>query len=183
MDTKAEIIKLAEKLIRTRGYHGFSYKDISTRLNIKNAAIHYHFATKSDLGEAVIETIGTRQEQAFEDWAAKTPTEKLSLFMNIYQQSATDNMVCFIGALGPSATTLPLNMQQKLTEKAEIIRVWLREVLNDGIQKTEFHFKEDAKNKADLIISSLLAALILNQITKEDMLNNVLQTLKTEVGM
>ena len=52
METKDKIRNLAEELIRTKGYNAFSYADLSAPLQIKNAAIHYHFpsnaAGKSD---------------------------------------------------------------------------------------------------------------------------------------
>ena len=49
-DTRSEIIRLGSELIRSIGYNSFSYADISKALNIKNAAIHYYFPSKSDLG-------------------------------------------------------------------------------------------------------------------------------------
>ena len=49
-DTRNEIIRLGSELIRSIGYNSFSYADISKALNIKNAAIHYYFPSKSDLG-------------------------------------------------------------------------------------------------------------------------------------
>ncbi|HEY6902347.1 MAG TPA: TetR/AcrR family transcriptional regulator, partial [Puia sp.] len=54
-ETREQIIELADELIRTRGFNAFSYSDISGPLAIRNSAVHYHFPTKVDLGEAVIE--------------------------------------------------------------------------------------------------------------------------------
>ena len=54
-DTREEIIDLAEDLIRQNGYNAFSYSDIAAMLEVRPAAIHYHFPSKSDLGVAVIE--------------------------------------------------------------------------------------------------------------------------------
>lgn len=48
--TRERILELGEELILTKGYNGFSYQDISTALGIKNAAIHYYFASKENLG-------------------------------------------------------------------------------------------------------------------------------------
>ena len=62
-DTKTDILDLAEKLIRTHGYNGFSYKDISTALNIKNAAVHYHYPAKADVGVAVLRRMRTEFSQ------------------------------------------------------------------------------------------------------------------------
>jgi len=53
-DTKNKIMDLAENLLLSRGYNGFSYKDISLALGIKNATVHYHYPAKKDLGVAVI---------------------------------------------------------------------------------------------------------------------------------
>ena len=53
-DTRNEIIRIGSELIRSVGYNAFSYADIAKVLNIKNAAIHYYFPTKSDLGEVII---------------------------------------------------------------------------------------------------------------------------------
>ncbi len=62
-DTKTEILDLAENLLLDRGFNGFSYADISSALGVKNAAIHYFFPTKSDLGIAVIQ----RAKEMFTD--------------------------------------------------------------------------------------------------------------------
>ena len=55
MNTREQIIQLADSLIREKGYNAFSFYDISKSVGIKTASIHYHFPAKSDLGIAVIE--------------------------------------------------------------------------------------------------------------------------------
>ena len=54
-NTRSEIIRLAGELIRTVGYNSFSYADISKKLDIKNAAIHYYVPSKADLGVEILE--------------------------------------------------------------------------------------------------------------------------------
>ncbi|MGL6067943.1 MAG: TetR/AcrR family transcriptional regulator, partial [Sediminibacterium sp.] len=48
-DTKQEILSIGRDLLKKVGYNAFSYSDISKQLNIKNAAVHYHYPTKEDL--------------------------------------------------------------------------------------------------------------------------------------
>ena len=171
--TKNEILDLAEGLLRTRGYHGFSYKDISVPLDIKNAAIHYHFPSKEDLGLAVIERTLDAFRVKTADWMIKSPVEKINLFIAVYEKSQKNNMVCIMGALGPSFDTLPDKMQESLTKTSLEIKTWLASVLEDGMSSGEFNFMETIKEKTDLIISSLLSSLILNKITQEDILYSV----------
>ena len=52
--TAARILDAAEDLVQVRGFNGFSYADISAELGITKAALHYHFAAKADLGQALI---------------------------------------------------------------------------------------------------------------------------------
>src|SRR5512144_3174565 len=53
--TAEQILDIAETLIQTRSYSAFSYQDIADALGIRKASIHYHFATKADLGVAVVD--------------------------------------------------------------------------------------------------------------------------------
>ncbi|MEZ5336400.1 MAG: TetR/AcrR family transcriptional regulator [Methanolobus sp.] len=41
--------------MQCRGYNGFSYKDISQKLGIKNASIHHYYPKKEDLVAALLE--------------------------------------------------------------------------------------------------------------------------------
>jgi len=44
----------AQTLLMTRGYNGFSYRDLSGLVGVKTSSIHYYFPTKEDLAlEAV----------------------------------------------------------------------------------------------------------------------------------
>ena len=54
VDTATRILDVAERLAQMRGFNGFSYADIAAELRITKASLHYHFATKADLGEALI---------------------------------------------------------------------------------------------------------------------------------
>ena len=53
-DTAERILDVAERLVQTRGFNGFSYADIAGELGMTKAALHYHFAGKAELGEALV---------------------------------------------------------------------------------------------------------------------------------
>lgn len=44
--TNQQILYYARNFLQCRGYNGFSYKDISQKLGIKNAAIHNYYPKK-----------------------------------------------------------------------------------------------------------------------------------------
>ena len=51
---------MAERLVQLRGFNGFSYADVAEELGISKASLHYHFAGKAELGEALIERYASR---------------------------------------------------------------------------------------------------------------------------
>ncbi|MEM9023631.1 MAG: TetR/AcrR family transcriptional regulator, partial [Bacteroidota bacterium] len=110
-DTRESIIDLADKLIRQKGYNAFSYKDIAAPLNIRNAAVHYHFPTKADLGKAVIARTREKFHADCGSWEGSSPTQQLQAFMQLYEHNRQESLVCFMGAMGPAYDTLPEPMQ------------------------------------------------------------------------
>jgi TetR/AcrR family transcriptional repressor of nem operon len=58
--TATRILDVAERLVQVRGYNGFSYADVANELKMTKAALHYHFASKAELGEALIERYSLR---------------------------------------------------------------------------------------------------------------------------
>ena len=72
-ETRKSIIDLGEKLLLNQGFNGFSYADIAASLGIKNAAVHYHFPTKCDLGLEIIRCA----RQRFDKWGASRKTQDM----------------------------------------------------------------------------------------------------------
>jgi AcrR family transcriptional regulator len=161
-DTKTEILDLAENLLLDRGFNGFSYANISSVLNIKNAAIHYYFPAKADLGSAIIQ----RARERFANWSQnervvrKTASEKLEGFFRRYLRFLEEGQqVCLGGALETDFKTLPPAMQVETRKFASDILLWMEGVLEDGREKRIFSFPGEAKDQAILILSSLQGAL------------------------
>ena len=161
-DTKVEILDLAENLLLDRGFNGFSYANISSVLKIKNAAIHYYFPAKADLGVAIIQ----RARERFANWTrnermvGKPATEKLEAFFRQYLGFLEEGQqVCLGGALETDFKTLPPEMQVETRKFASDILVWMEGVLEDGREKQIFSFPGEAKDQAILILSSLQGAL------------------------
>jgi len=161
-DTKVEILDLAENLLLNRGFNGFSYANISSVLKIKNAAVHYYFPAKADLGLAIIQ----RARERFANWTqnqrmvAKAPAEKLEAFFRQYLKFLeAGQQVCLGGALETDFKTLPREMQVATQKFASDILAWMEGVLEEGREKHILSFPGEAKDQAILILSSLQGAL------------------------
>jgi len=184
-DTKVEILDLAENLLRDRGFNGFSYANISSALSIKNAAIHYHFPRKADLGVAVIQ----RARERFANWTqdqrigSKTPAEKLEAFFRRYLNFLdAGQQVCLGGALETDFKTLPSMMQAETQKLASDILAWMEEVLVEGQEKHIFTFPGKAKDQAILILSSLQGALQMTRAVGTSCLHTAMAQIRRLTG-
>ena len=161
-DTKKQILDTAENLLLDRGYNGFSYRDISRALNIKNASIHYHFPQKTDLGVAIIQ----RATKRFEKWARLMEIQEicypdqLTNYCLIFKKFVDHGQqICLGGALETDFKTLPQEMQKETRLFISTMHQWLENLLSEGRKKGEFKFTGLPTDHAILISCSLQGAI------------------------
>jgi TetR/AcrR family transcriptional regulator, transcriptional repressor for nem operon len=163
-DTRRELLDLAETLVRTRGYNGFSYRDLAEQIGIKTASIHYHFPTKGDLGEALIEN----EREVFArslaqlDATEKDPRRRLVRFIQFFQSTTigSDNRMCLGAVLAVEQETLPDAMGQAVRRLFAANEKWLAKLLEEGRKKRQFRFKGSADLAARFLFSALEGALL-----------------------
>lgn len=177
--TREKIIELGENLIRTKGYNAFSYQDISTELGIKNAAVHYYFPTKENLGTSIVKTNLQRFEEMVDNMHSRgfDEMQQLETFVKIYIKSHREQKLCIIGSLGPDFNTLNDTTKNELIRMTEIILKWLTDILIVGREKNIFVFNENPQNKAIVIFSGLVASLQLSRIIDKMDYKSVCQTI------
>ncbi|WP_109832446.1 TetR/AcrR family transcriptional regulator [Reichenbachiella versicolor] len=175
--TQEEILKLGESLICTKGYTGFSYKDISVPLGIKNAAIHYHFPSKADLGIEVIRLNQERFQELKETVQDNSPAEKIDALVNLYRSNHEKGYLCITAALSPSFESLPDEMKEELTSYTNDLRQWLTNALLEGKELGQFGFEGDIRSMADQMLGSFISSLVLERVTSEPILDKVISEL------
>lgn len=160
------LLELGETLIRTKGFNAISYADLSKKLQVKNAAIHYHYPTKEDLGSAIIRFNREKFAQFCQHMIKREfkPDEQLRRYIRIYSSGLRDDKVCLVGSLGPDFGTLGLAMQQELKILTTEILDWFTKLLEKGRNEGIFHFNVEPQTQALLIITNLTSALILSKI-------------------
>lgn len=163
-NTREKIIELADHLIRTKGFNAFSYADISAPLAIKNAAVHYHFPTKADLGISVIERELQGMMQQQRKWDKLPEDQQVKKLIAVFQRRSKLGTICLVGSLTPDYDTLPAPMQAKVQEMCGAILQWMARCLEKGRAQQRFHFEGDAYDRALLVLSNLLSSLLFSRV-------------------
>ncbi|GHN01509.1 TetR family transcriptional regulator [Cytophagales bacterium WSM2-2] len=167
MTTRDQIIELTDTLVRDLGYNAFSFYDISKKLKIKNASIHYYFPTKTDLGLALLETHTERLHHLQESVSAKDSTMKIKAFLSIYNVIHKEGRVCLVGSLATDLKTVDTKLAKALKIFAGEILEWVTSILEEGKKNKTFTFTEAPRTKALMVITNMLAAVQLTRLTND----------------
>ena len=162
-ETSQRILDVAERLVQTRGFNGFSYADIAEALDVTKASLHYHFPSKADLGRNLIQ----RYEKAFLaalkaiDATGAAPRERLKRYARIYADVLRDNRMCLCGMLASDYATLPKPMKDEVRHFFDENEQWLAAVLEEGRKAGSLAFKGPAVDLARVVVGTLEGAMML----------------------
>ncbi len=161
-DTAAQVLDVAERLVQTRGFNGFSYADVAAELHVTRAALHYHFASKAVLGEALIDRYARRFAEALAsiDERGTDARAKLDAYVSLYGEVLRDERMCLCGMLAAEFRTLPTPMRTAVIRFFEDNETWVRRVLESGRAEGTLRFSGPARDVARLIVSSLEGAML-----------------------
>jgi TetR/AcrR family transcriptional regulator, transcriptional repressor for nem operon len=184
--TREQIIDKAFQLMLQRGMNGFSYRDISEPLGVKNAAIHYHFPNKTDLIKALIEEnhqILRRSTSEFMAYGGEARVQLEGLFGFTLNQVKCGRPICMVGALAIDYDELSDELKIANNSFMKDSVNWLTKVMEVGREQEEFHFNGDAMSKAVSILAMIQGARQMARVHGLDYLEKIFQQVRTDLGI
>ncbi len=162
-DTRASILDVSERLVQVRGFNGFSYGDVAGELSITKAALHYHFPSKADLGEALITRYAERFADALAaiDATAADAPAKLDAYADLYAAVLRDERMCLCGMLAAEYQTLPDPIRGAVVAFLDENEAWLASVLESGRGAGTLRFAGSAAEIGRSIVGALEGALLI----------------------
>ena len=160
--TASQILDAAERLVQDRGFNGFSYADVARELGLTKAALHYHFASKADLGDALIDRYAARFLEALArvENERRDAVDKLRAYAQLYADVFRDDRMCLCGMLAADYTTLPDPMRERVVRFFDDNEVWLARVLEAGRTAGTIRFTGPAPSVARTLIGGLEGAML-----------------------
>ena len=127
-----EILDAAQEMVQQHGYHGFSFREVAKAVGIKSASVHYHFATKEQLGIALARRYTDRvmEHLGHPDDPNADPDVLLGRFIGVFRDVLEDDgLMCLCGMLGAETRTLPEPVAVEARRFFERTGAWLTAVL------------------------------------------------------
>jgi len=161
--TAGKILDIAERLVQTRGYNGFSYADISAELRIRNASVHYHFPSKSDLGRRLVGRYrenflaalsGLEQDHA-------DARRRLRAYVAIWTRVLRDrDRMCLCGMMAVDIASLPRSVRAEIKRFFNENEAWLVRVLKAGQKAGTLKLAGTVEVEARLLTMGLEGAML-----------------------
>lgn len=159
-----EIADHTKQLLAAGGYHGFSYADLSERVNIGKASIHHHFPSKAEL---VLTVVKRHREQASEGLAAldqhvEDPEARLSAYTGYWAQCIRDGSmpVCICAMLAAELPMIPKEIADEVRNYFDDLTAWIATVLAAGVAKGQFKLRDSARVEAQTFMSTVHGAML-----------------------
>ena len=184
--TRDQIIDQAFQLMLQRGLHGFSYRDISEPMGVKNAAIHYHFPNKMDLIKALIDEnhqVLRRSTSEFMAYGGPAMPQLEGLFAYAMNQCQCGRPICMVGALAIDYDELNDDIKSANDRFMKDSVNWLTKVMELGREQEEFHFNGEPMSKAISILAMIQGARQMARVHGLDYLEKIFDQIRIDLGI
>ena len=143
--------------MQARGYNAFSYADIAAALRITKSSLHYHFASKADLGAHLTARYAARFLAALDDitQASQAAPERLRGYVALYENTLHEDQMSLCGMLATEFVTLAEPIRAELRRFFDCQDIWLTAVLEAGRSQGELRFPGAPLEVARMLVGSL----------------------------
>ena len=154
-ETREAIMAAARPLAQRHGYGGLSFRELAKAVGIKSSSIHYHFATKGDLGAALAREYTREAERELSAISASQPDPALcmSSYLAIFRRALENgNRMCLCNMMAAEFDDLPDPVKVEVASFADANVDWLEAILG-----RHHHTRENGANRRQA--SAIFAAI------------------------
>jgi TetR/AcrR family transcriptional regulator, transcriptional repressor for nem operon len=158
--TAQQILDVAQKIVRSRGYSAFSYADISEQVGIRKASIHYHFPAKDDLVRQLVKRYRENMECNCDRIVRSNASfhQQLFEFAAFYRDGLEEGQICLCSMLTADFTVLSPEIREELWHYFQQTEGWLSALLQRGYSLNAPSADSEAKGLIALLQGAQLIA-------------------------
>lgn len=128
--SRDHIVEAADRLFYRQGYEHTSFSDIADDVQISRGNFYYHFKTKDEILDAVIDERLAYTRQMLDRWEAegKDPAERIHRFIHMLVANRADikRYGCPVGTLCTELAKLNHVSRDDANKLFTLFRAWLR---------------------------------------------------------
>jgi TetR/AcrR family transcriptional repressor of nem operon len=128
--TRDHIVEAADQLFYRQGYEHTSFSDIADAVRISRGNFYYHFKSKDEILDAVIDARLAKTREMLDRWEleGKEPADRIRSFIHILLGNRTHikRYGCPVGTLCAELAKLSHDSRGEANKLFTLFRTWLR---------------------------------------------------------
>jgi len=181
MSKRDQIIEAADQLFYQQGFEHTSFAHIAEVVKISRGNFYYHFKTKDDILDAVINLRLANTQAMLSQWEVewKTPADRILSFINILIMNRVKikRFGCPVGTLTTELNKLEHPAQDDANELFTLFRTWLRH------QFQQLGYEKEADDLSmHLLARSQGVAILASAFNDENFIKQEVNQLKNWLG-
>ncbi|MGY6272996.1 TetR/AcrR family transcriptional regulator [Achromobacter denitrificans] len=167
--TRELLLAHAEKLIRTRGCNGFSYRDLAEHVGVKTSSIHYYFPGKDDLLYEAVEAYSARALGAVRGIDTAQPAQaQLDQYLSLMESRACGSgELCLGGMLAAEVNSLPERVRGALQGFFRAHEAWLARVLAEGAAQGTMKFSGTPQAAGRAVFATVQGCILVSRLFQQ----------------
>ena len=160
-----QVIQCTDDLLYKKGFNRMSFSDIAESANVPRGNINYHFKTKEDVLEAVIEYRITGMQHMLDHWdrILESPLQRLKRYAQI-PINESDRIIeygCPMGTLNSELGKTQESLQALAKQQMDVFKDWLQE------QFKQYCPELNAKHQTEHLLVRTQGISVLSHIYKD----------------
>lgn len=166
--TKTALMDLAEEILQTQSFANVSFQTLADGVGIKKGSVYYHFESKDQLAEALIDRTRHRLRDALQQIVNEPPPKQLRIYINWFLRNigAAEKM-CPGANFAVCWDALPVSTREKVKHLYATHQSGLKAIIERGRAQRVFGTALPAKTLAEAIFALLQGGLLSSRVAED----------------
>ncbi|WP_153810900.1 TetR/AcrR family transcriptional regulator [Paraglaciecola arctica] len=167
--TKLALINLAEEILQTKSFANVSFQALAKGVGIKKGSVYYHFESKEELGEAIIDRAIALLKQNLKNIEHQPNAKQLHVYTNWFAKHiGAAQKLCPGASFAASWDAVPEKTQIKVQQLYRLHQESLSKIIQRGRETKEFALTDKTPEELSTLVFALLQGGLLASRVSQD---------------
>ena len=155
--TKNALMDLAEDIIQTKSFSNVSFQTLAKGVGIKKGSVYYHFESKEELGEAIIERATAQIKEGIQSIINEPVVKQLHVYCNWFgKHIGAAQRLCPGANFAASWDAIPDSIKDRVTHLYSVHKKGLADIIRRGRESGDFAITGTSPEELATVVFALM---------------------------
>lgn len=167
--TKIALMDLAEQILQTKSFDNVSFQALAKGVGIKKGSVYYHFESKDELGEAILDRNIGLLKSGLQDIKSEPVVKQLHVYTNWFAKHiGAAEKLCPGACFASSWEAVPESTKEKVKTLFRTHKEGLAEIISTGRRSGDFAVTQKSEQELATVVFALLQGGLLAARVSQD---------------